>query len=132
MTTGDIPADQRRGRPGKTTTDRRSERICIRVRPDERAVIEERAASTNLPLSEFVREQAISGRVLVRQFNSLSAVDRHAIGRLGSNLNQMARAFNTTGDLSRAREIATVLAELLRVLADLQFDRQVPGELEQR
>jgi uncharacterized protein (DUF1778 family) len=131
MTADDVPADAKRGRPGKSTTDRRSERICIRVRPDERAVIEQRAASTNLPLSEFVREQAISGRVLVRQFNTLSAVDRHALARIGSNVNQLARAFNTTGDLSRAREIDAVLVVLRRVLSTIEAVSRGRDELEQ-
>lgn len=131
MTGSNTPADDKRGRPRKTNADRRSEHIRIRVRPDERAVIEQRAASTNLPLSEFVREQAISGRVLVRQFNTLSAVDRHALARLGSNLNQIARACNATGDTTRARNIEAYLEELRRFIDRLDNASGASDELGQ-
>jgi hypothetical protein len=73
----------------------------------------------------------MSGEVVVRQFNALSAVDRHALARIGANLNQLARAFNTTGDLSRAREIKAVLDELHRLLDSIEAVVWRPDELRQ-
>jgi uncharacterized protein YukE len=101
------------------------------VRPDELAEVQQLAASSNLPLSEFARERTMSGEVVVRQFNALSAVDRHALARIGANLNQLARAFNTTGDLSRAREIKAVLDELHRLLDSIEAVVWRPDELRQ-
>jgi hypothetical protein len=67
-------------------------------------------------LSEFIREQALSGSILVRQFQTVSAIDRHDLARIGSNLNQIALACNRSGDSYRARNIEAVLAELRKLL----------------
>ena len=45
---------------------------------------------SNRPLSDFIREQALTGAILVRAFRALSAIDRHDLARIGSNLNQIA------------------------------------------
>jgi hypothetical protein len=46
----------------------------------------------------------------------LSAIDRHDLARIGSNLNQIARICNTTGDTGRARTIEATLEELRGLL----------------
>jgi Bacterial mobilisation protein (MobC) len=91
------PICSRGGRPRKTGRDKRSLQIGARVRPDELAAIEARAAESNVMLSDFIRDQALFGKILVKKFNSLSAIDRHDLARIGSNLNQIARVCNTTG-----------------------------------
>lgn len=116
----ETPVFRKGGRPRKPDLNKRALLISARVRPDELAAIEGRAAASNYPsISDFIREQALTGRVLVRQFNTLSAIDRHDLARIGSNLNQMARAFNSTGDTSRARNIESVLVELRALLQRL-------------
>lgn len=127
--THDTPPFRKGGRPRKTETDRRGEQLSVRVRPDELATIEQRAAACNLPLSDFIREQAISGTVHVRRFNTLSAIDRHDLARIGSNLNQIARICNATGDTARARNIEVHLEELRRFLDRLDNIGQAPDEL---
>jgi hypothetical protein len=117
------PDFRKGGRPKKADLDKRGLTITARVRPDEFAAIEARAASSNYPsLSDFIRDQALTGRVLVRQFNTLSPIDRHDLARIGSNLNQMARAFNTTGQVHRARNIERLLEELRGLLNRLTPD----------
>jgi len=49
------------------------------------------SATTVAGRIEFVREQALSGTIVVRAFRTLSAIDRHDLARIGSNLNQIAR-----------------------------------------
>ena len=115
----ETPDFRKGGRPKKLDLDRRTKLIAARVRPDELVAIEGRAAASNLPLSEFVREQALAGAILVRTFRTLSAIDRHDLARIGSNLNQIARICNTTGDSYRAQNIEMLLAELRRLLARL-------------
>jgi uncharacterized protein (DUF1778 family) len=110
------PGFRKGGRPRKSDQDGRKLLIAARVRPDERAAIEGRAAAANRQLSDFLREVALSGTILVRQFRTLSAIDRHDLARIGSNLNQIARVCNTTGDTFRARNIETVLDQLRTVL----------------
>ena len=115
----DTPDFRKGGRPRKLDLDRRTKLIAARVRPDELSAIEGRAAASNLPLSEFVREQALAGAILIRTFRTLSAIDRHDLARIGSNLNQIARLCNTTGDTYRARNIEVLLDELRALLARL-------------
>jgi hypothetical protein len=130
--THDTPAFRKGGRPRKSDLERRDELISARVRPDELAAIEERAAASNRILSDFIREQALNGKVLVRQFNALSAIDRHDLARIGSNLNQIARVCNTTGDTHRARHIESLLDELRALLARLNPSGMAADELGER
>jgi len=74
-------------------------------------------------------EQALSGTILVRRSRALSAIDRHDLARIGSNLNQIARACNTTGDTFRARNIEATLDELRSLLRRTDGPRQASDEL---
>jgi Bacterial mobilisation protein (MobC) len=127
----ETPDFRKGGRPRKLDLDRRTKLIAARVRPDELVAIEGRAAASNLPLSEFVREQALAGAILVRTFRTLSAIDRHDLARIGSNLNQIARICNTTGDAYRARNIEVLLDELRALLARLDAIGRGSDELGQ-
>jgi uncharacterized protein (DUF1778 family) len=118
------PPFRRGGRPRKTDSE-----ISARVRQDELAAIEGRAAEHNIPLSDFLREQALSGTILVRRSRTLSAIDRHDLARIGSNLNQIARACNTTGDTFRARNIEATLDELRRLLRRIDAPGRASDEL---
>ena len=77
------PPFRRGGRPRKTDSEKRKLLISARVRQDELAAIEGRAAEHNTPLSDFLREQALSGTILVRRSRTLSAIDRHDLARIG-------------------------------------------------
>ena len=123
------PPFRRGGRPRKTESEKRKLLISARVRQDEMAIIEGRAAENNIPLSDFVREQALSGAILVRKSRTLSAIDRHDLARIGSNLNQIARACNATGDTFRARHIESILDELRNLLRRIDTPGQASDEL---
>ena len=123
------PPFRKGGRPRKTDSEKRRLLISARVRQDELATIEGRAAENNIPLSDFVREQALSGAILVRKSRTLSAIDRHDLARIGSNLNQIARACNATGDTFRARHIEATLDELRRLLRRIDAPGQASDEL---
>jgi hypothetical protein len=123
------PPFRRGGRPRKTDSEKRKLLISARVRQDELATIEGRAAENNIPLSDFLREQALSGTILVRRSRTLSAIDRHDLARIGSNLNQIARACNTTGDTFRARNIEATLDELRNLLRRIDAPGQASDEL---
>lgn len=109
--------------------DKRGEFLRVRVRPDEKAAIEGLAAASNRPLPDYVRDQALSGRILVKQFQTLSALDRHDLARIGSNLNQIARVCNATGDTRRARNIEGLLDELRDLLTRLELAGDPSDEL---
>lgn len=126
------PGFRKGGRPRKSDLDKRRLLIAARVRPDELAAIEGRAAETNRPLSEFIREQALRGAIIVRRFRTLSAIDRHDLARIGSNLNQIARICNTTGDTRRCGDIEAVLRALRMLLDRIAEPGTAPDELGQR
>lgn len=123
------PPFRRGGRPRKTDSEKRKLLISARARQDELAAIEGRAAEHNIPLSDFLREQALSGAILVRRSRNLSAIDRHDLARIGSNLNQIARACNATGDTFRARNIQATLDELRSLLRRIDAPVQASDEL---
>ena len=123
------PPFRRGGRPRKTDSEKRKLLISARVRQDELATIEGRAAEHNIPLSDFLREQALSGTILVRRSRTLSAIDRHDLARIGSNLNQIAPACNATGDTFRARNIEETLDELRNLLSRMDAPGQASDEL---
>lgn len=127
----DTPVFRKGGRPRLDELEKRGACLRVRVRPDELAAIEQRAASINQPLADFIREQAMFGRILVRQSRSLSAVDRHDLARIGTNLNQIARACNATGETARARGIERLLDELRDVLSRLSAAGSPGDELGQ-
>jgi uncharacterized protein (DUF1778 family) len=115
MTT-DTPAFRKGGRPPKNDLERRCAQLRVRVRPDELAAIEQRAAESNRALPDFVRAAALSAKILVHQSRALTALDRHDLARIGSNLNQIARVCNQVGDTARARNIEVFLARLREIL----------------
>jgi uncharacterized protein (DUF1778 family) len=123
------PHFRKGGRPRKPDPQKRRLRIAARVRPDELATIEGRAAENNISLSDFLREQALSGAILVRKSRRLSAIDRHDLARIGSNLNQIARACNASGDSFRARAIEAILEELRNLLRRIDAAGQASDEL---
>ena len=96
--------------------DKRGKQLRARCRPDEHALVEQRAASVNRDVSDYLRELGKYGRIVVRQFQTISPADRHDLARIGSTLNQIARICNQTGDSMHARNIETVLGELRRLL----------------
>ena len=94
---------------------RRDARLTVRVTPEERARMVSRARAAGLTASELVRRRCLSGpsgpRIVV-DASELRAV--HAeLRRVGSNLNQIARALNA-GGLPGDAAVAFALAEVAR------------------
>ena len=71
----------------------------------------------------------LSGTIVVRRSHTLSAIDRHDLARIGSILNQIARACNATGDTFRARNIEATLDELRSLLRRMDTPGQSSDEL---
>jgi uncharacterized protein (DUF1778 family) len=78
-------------RPRKTDGERRSEALGLRLTPAERIRIERAAAQAGLTASEYVREQVLRGRVVVRQNRTLDHAAFDELRRVGVNLNQLTR-----------------------------------------
>ena len=102
---------------------RRNVVITLRVTKDERERLRTSARERNLTLS-------VLGRYLLLGQIPSAVTDRQfaqELGRIGNNLNQVARAFNSgvfPGVENVRREIQELRALLLKVQQELRDDRQ--------
>lgn len=108
-------------RPKKQMQDARTERLNLRLQPDERAEVETRAVALGLTPSDYARRLIIGGRlanvVTVKADPSLVL----AINRAGVNLNQIARTMNS-GAGHIPLDLADTLERINRLLDRLQED----------
>ena len=99
-------------------TNRRGQLLKFRATKGERLAIEQRAAERNATLSEYVRAAALgrrakpSGQATGERLHLIEALAQ--LGKIGSNLNQLAKHCNQGHDPERAAIVAT-LAELEQV-----------------
>lgn len=84
-------------RPRKDDSERRTEAITVRLTASERLRIDESALAASTPPSEFVRRQALDGRIVQARRTVLDPAAFDQLRRIGINLNQLARLANTTG-----------------------------------
>ncbi len=94
---------------------RRTEALLVRLSPAELGTIRERAERCGRPTSTFMREVAL-GAVPRARPRRLEQEAVYQLGRIGNNLNQLARAANATGRIELARRIRDALGELLEAV----------------
>ena len=86
--------------------ERRTGHITIRLSAEERAQLDERAARAGLMIGSYVRE-AVFGKPMPRQVRRPPVEKQElarllgALGRIGGNINQLARAVNTGDEADR-------------------------------
>ena len=71
---------------------RKTENIYFRLTPDEKALIEKKAAAANLSVSQYLIRSATKKKV-VNHDHLLQLIKE--INRIGTNINQAARIMNT-------------------------------------
>ncbi len=103
---------------GRADVSLRTEVLRVRLAPEEREVIRARAEQCRKPVSTFVREVAL-GSVPRARPRRLEEKAVYHLGRIGNNLNQIARTANATGRLDEARQLDEALAELLDAIRRL-------------
>ena len=93
-------------RPKKEKELQHKHQIMLRLTDTEYEIVAENAKSANLPLAEYVRKQVMKQKVIAKyeivadlpELKKLVA----EFGKIGSNLNQIARHFNSGGIHSQA------------------------------
>lgn len=93
-------------RPKKTIS--RPYRITVRFTDMEYGLITDAAEETGLTLSEYIRQMVLEGKIAIRyevvadiqELQKLTA----EFGKIGSNLNQIARYFHTGGVRSKTMQ----------------------------
>lgn len=105
-------------RPKKERELRHSHQIMLRLTDTEYDIIKEHAGNANLPLAEYARKQIMNKRVItkyeiVADVPELKRLIRE-FGRIGNNLNQIARYFNQGGIHSQEmqKSIRQCIAEI--------------------
>ena len=106
----------------KAPEDRRSRQFVVRFTESEYASISSGAKNAGMSLSAYVRHLAVSGKVDVHYRLTQDSKDLGAIlaqlGKIGSNLNQIARYFNRGGQTSGG--IEERLSELMSDMFDIR------------
>ena len=111
-------------RPQKETDMKREHRVTIRLTDTEFSIIENAATQAEMSISEYMRTQTMEGKVNAR-FEIVADVDEikkliGEFGKIGSNLNQIARYFNQGGVLSS--EMRNEIRKSLRDIYEMKYE----------
>ena len=111
-------------RPQKETDMKREHRVTIRLTDTEFSIIENVEAQAEMNISEYMRTQTMEGKVNAR-FEIVADVDQikkliGEFGKIGSNLNQIARYFNQGGILSS--EMRNEIRKSLRDIYEMKYE----------
>ena len=110
-------------RPQKKTDMKREHRVTIRLTDIEFSIIENAAEQAEMSISEYMRTQTMKGNVTAR-FEIVADVDEikkliGEFGKIGSNLNQIARYFNQGGIISS--EMRNEIRKSLRDIYEMKY-----------
>ena len=111
-------------RPQKETDMKREHRVTIRLTDTEFSIIENAAEQAEMSISEYMRTQTMQGQVNAR-FEIVADVAEikkliGEFGKIGSNLNQIARYFNQGGILSS--EMRNEIRKSLRDIYEMKYE----------
>ena len=111
-------------RPQKEMDMKREHRVTIRLTDIEFSIIENAAEQAEMSISEYMRTQTMEGNVTAR-FEIVADVDQikkliGEFGKIGSNLNQIARYFNQGGILSS--EMRNEIRKSLRDIYEMKYE----------
>ena len=111
-----------RGRP--RTSDPKSRRIAVRVTDDQWGKLDTKAAALGLKIGGYLRTVAL-GSAGARTMKRASAERVELarllgeLGKLGSNVNQIAKAFNSTGAVPTPPELPAMQTDITAMRAAL-------------
>jgi uncharacterized hydantoinase/oxoprolinase family protein len=123
---------KRKRRSGSEKRQRATGPVLVRLLPEERAAVEERAATAGLSLAAYSRSCMLGdagprARKRAPVDRELLARTNADLNRVGNNLNQIAHALNAGGSVILS-EITATSRELLATLTDIRralgYDRQ--------
>ena len=111
-------------RPQKEIDMKREHRVTIRLTDTEFSIIENAAEQAEMSISEYIRTQTIEGQVNTR-FEIVADVAEikkliGEFGKIGSNLNQIARYFNQGGIIST--EMKNEIRKSLRDIYEMKYE----------
>ena len=108
-------------RPRKDRGLHKTKKIDFRLDETQYSIIEKNAADAGMSISDYVRHQAIHGKVAISYPVVAEVTDlqnlTNQFAAIGNNLNQIARYFNMGGLQSKAirEEINGCVAEIMKL-----------------
>ena len=108
-------------RPRKDSGLHKTRKIDFRLDEIQYSIIEKNAADAGMSVSDYVRHQAIHGKVAISYPVVAEVADLQRLtnqfAAIGNNLNQIARYFNMGGLQSKAirEEINGCVAEIMKL-----------------
>ena len=111
-------------RPKKDEQTVRSNSIHIRMNDTEYELLQERANTVNMSIAEFIRN-ALDNQQVTIKYELVADVPEikkliGEFGKIGSNLNQIARYFNQGGIISS--EMRTEIKKSLRDIYEMKYE----------
>ena len=111
-------------RPQKESDMKREHRVTIRLTDTEFSIIENTAEQADMNISEYMRKQIMEGHVNTK-FEIVADVKEikkliGELGKIGSNLTQIARYFNQGGIISS--EMRTEIKKSLRDIYEMKYE----------
>jgi hypothetical protein len=100
---------------------------AVRVRPGDLHRVEQIARDADKSISDYIRETALTARIVIKRHRALEPIFLHDISRMaqeisrvGNVVNQLARVANTVGDIRRAATLDDVHEELRGLVAEIR------------
>ena len=111
-------------RPKKDEALTKTKDVHLRMNETEYEILLERATATNMTVSDFIRNALNSQNVIIKYEITADVPEIKRLigelGKIGSNLNQIARYFNLGGILYS--DLRTVLKKSLRDIYEMKYE----------
>ena len=111
-------------RPKKDEALTKTKDVHLRMNETEYEILLERATATNMTVSDFMRN-ALDKQNVITKYEIIADVKEikkliGELGKIGSNLNQIARYFNQGGIISS--EMRTEIKKSLRDIYEMKYE----------
>ena len=111
-------------RPKKDEALTKTKDVHLRMNETEYEILLERATATNMTVSDFIRNALVNQKVIIK-YEIIADVPEikkliSEFGKIGSNLNQIARYFNQGGILSS--EMRNEIRKSLRDIYEMKYE----------
>ena len=111
-------------RPKKDESLTKTKDVHLRMNETEYEILLERATATNMTVSDFIRNALNTQNVIIKYELTADVPEIKRLigelGKIGSNLNQIARYFNQGGIISS--EMRTEIKKSLRDIYEMKYE----------
>lgn len=111
-------------RPKKEKELKRDHHIMLRLNDIEHGIVTANADAANLPVAEYARKQLMNKRVVTRYEVVADVPELKKLiaefGKIGSNLNQIARHFNQGG--IHSQEMRSSINQCITKIYEMKYE----------